>query len=139
MNHTEHDGIDHRCKNKCQQLYRQLSVSHANIVFEFQRCEIILSWSEVHYFLFYKEMSVLLWPIFLSTPIHPKMTHILIPNRSRIETFSQLNRYIKRNSLRGLQEGRRVIPYAVTHDVILVTIGTSMIESNFFAKIPESD
>lgn len=68
------------------------------------------------------------------------MTHILIPNRLRIETFSQLNRYIKRNSLRGLQEGRRVIPYAVTHDDILVTIGTSMVASIFFfAKIPESD
>ena len=68
------------------------------------------------------------------------MTHILIPNRLRIETFSQLNRYIKRNSLRGLQEGRRVIPYAVTHDIILVTIGTSMVASIFFfAKIPESD
>jgi hypothetical protein len=71
------------------------------------------------------------------------MTHTLILNRFRIETFSQLNRYIKLNSLRGLQEGRRVIPYAVTHDDILVTIGTSMVASilffYFFAKIPESD
>ena len=68
------------------------------------------------------------------------MTHVLIPNRLRIETFPQLNRYIKRNSLRGLQEGRGVIPYAVTHDDILVTIGTSMVAFIFFfAKIPQSD
>jgi hypothetical protein len=66
------------------------------------------------------------------------MTH-MVPNRFRIETLSQLNRYIKRNSLRELQEGRRVIPYAVTHDDILVTIGTSMVVFIFFAKIPESD
>ena len=40
----------------------------------------------------------------------------------------------------GITGREKVIPYAVTHDVILVTIGTSIVASIFFsAKIPESD